>query len=188
MNVSFKITYCWEKRSDPSHFEEEDYVDVTALFLCLRRFLALYEGKFMVRVNDLDLLFDMDPDLSTIFEELPETLETLTSDTRSPVGLYFFEQGTDLTFWLERLADTINIRFAPGPYAGSQFINLPRSVFPISANVFLSEWVRFAQAALDALVELQPGLTEDESYKEYRGRLQAINSMSGPAIIPEQEG
>jgi len=188
MDVSFKITYFWEKRSDPFHFEEQDYVDVTMLFLCLQRFLALFKGEFVARVGDLDLHFDLDPDLSTIFEELPETLESLASVTDSPVELRFFEQGTDVTFWLERLADTINVRFTTGPSVGGRFINLPKSAFQVPANAFLNEWVRFAQATLDALVDLQPDLADDESYKEYRGRLLALDSMSSPAIISEQEG
>jgi hypothetical protein len=174
MSKSFKITYNWEKQSEPYPFDEEDYVDANVLFICLERFLALYEGTFLVRINEFDLHFDLDPDFSIIFEELPGVLQTLMSNTDSPVELYFAEQGTDLNFCLERQADTISIRFVKGLSVGEEYEDLPESVFSIPANVFLNEWVRFANAVLDALVALQPDLTGDQSYQEYRDRLLAL--------------
>ena len=176
MSVSFNITYSWKKQSTPSRFEAEDYADVTALVLCLERFLAIYMGQFVARLNDLDMHFDLRPDLSTIFEELPDVLEALTSDTTAPVELYFFEQGTDLTFWLERHANAISIRLAKGQSVGKRFADLPEATFSVPANVFLDEWIRFAQAVLDALLALQPDLANDESYQEYRDRLLSLQS------------
>ena len=176
MSNSFKITCKWEKRSEPYRFDEEDYIDWTMLFMSLRRFLALYDGPFLIRINEFDLDFDLEPDLSTIFEELPDVLEALSTNTDSPVELHFFEQGTDLIFWLERQADTISIRFVKGPSVGRRFADLPESLHSIPANIFLNEWVRFANAVLDALVELQPDLTGDQSYLEYRDRLQALKT------------
>jgi hypothetical protein len=176
MSNLFKITYKWEKRSEPYRFDEEDYVDITVVDLCLERFLSLYEGTFVVHINDFDLLFDLHSDFSIIFEELPEVLEALTANTDSPVELYFAEQGTELIFQLARQADTISIRFVKGPGVGRRFADLPESIDLIAANVFLSEWVRFTQAVLDALVALQPDLTSDQSYQEYRDRLVALES------------
>lgn len=171
MSNSFKITYSWEKQNTPSRFEEEDYADVTALVLCLERFLAIYTGQFVVHINDLDLHFDLRPDLSTIFEELPDVLEALTSDTDAPVELYFFEQGTDLTFLLERHANKVSIRFIKGPSVGRRFVDLPEETYSVPANEFLDEWIKFAQAVLDELLALQPDLVSDESYQEYHNRL-----------------
>jgi hypothetical protein len=179
MSNSFKITYKWEKQSEPYPFDEEDYIDWTMLFICLERFLALYEGTFVVRINELDLLFDLDPDFSIIFEELPDVLEALMANTDSPVELYFAEQGTDLKFRLERQADTISIRMEKGLSAGSRFANLPESVFSVPANVFLKEWVRFTKAVLDALVELQPDLAGEDSCQKYRDRLLALEKAVG---------
>lgn len=180
MSHSFEITYKWEKRSEPYRFAEEDYVDATMLFMCFRRFLALYDGTFLVRINELDLHFDLEPDFSTIFEELPDALEALTANTDSPAELHFFEQATDLIFWLERLADTISIRMGKGPSVGRRFDNLPESVFFVPANVFLKEWVQFANAVLNALVGLMPDLTGDQSYREYRDRILALEKLSDP--------
>jgi hypothetical protein len=174
MKNSFKITYNWEKRSEPYHFDVEDYVDATALFICLEQFLSLYEGKFLVCINCFDLHFYHNPDLSTIFEELPDVLEALMANTDSPVELRFFEQGTELSFWMERQADKINIRLVDELIDGKRSTELPTSVFSVPANVFLNEWVRFVNAVLDALVALQPDLTDDQSYQEYRDRLLAL--------------
>jgi hypothetical protein len=179
MSNSVKITYNWEKRSEPYRFDEEDFSDITVVALCLERFLALYEGTFLVRINEFDLNFYLNPDLSTIFEELPDVLETLMSNTDSPVGLHFFEQGTELSFWMERHADTINIRIVDDLIDGKRSTNLPASVLPIPANVFLNEWVRFANAVLDALIALQPDLTGDQSYQEYRDRLLVLERAVG---------
>lgn len=175
MSASFKITYQWEKRSEPYHFDEEDIVDASVLFICLERFLALYEGTFLVQINEFDLNFYLNPDLSTIFEELPDFLQTLTVNTDSPARLYFFEQGTELSFWVERQADTINIRLVDELRGGDRReTELPASVQSVPANVFLDEWIRFTRAVLDALVRLQPNLTDDQSYQEYRDRLSAL--------------
>ena len=151
---------------------------MTPLVLCLERFLAIYQGQFVVHINGLDLHFDLRPDLSTVFEELPDVLEALTSDTDSPVELHFFEQGTDLAFWLERHANTISIRFTKGSSVGRRFVDLPEATFFVPANVFLDEWIRVAQAVLDALLALQPDLASDESYQEYRNRLLDLQSVS----------
>ena len=142
-----------------------------ALILCLERFLAIYAGQFVVSINDLGLHFDFRPDLSTVFEELPDVLEALTSDTDAPVELHFYEQGTDLAFWLERHANIISIRFTKGLSVGRRFVDLPEVTYSVPANVFLDEWIRFAQAVLDALLALQPDLASDESYQEYHNRL-----------------
>ena len=177
MSESFKITYSWEKQSTPSRFEEGDFVDVNALVLSLERFLAIYAGQFVVSIDDLDLQFELRPDLSTVFEELPDVLEALTSDTDAPVELYFFEQGTDLAFLLERHANTISIRFTKGPSVGRRFDDLPEATFSVPSKVFLAEWSRLAQAVLDALRDLQPDLASDQSYQEYRNRLRALESV-----------
>jgi hypothetical protein len=179
MSDSFKIIYNWEKQNEPYRFDEEDFSDITVVALCLERFLSIYEGTFLVRINEFDLLFYLDPDLSTIFEELPGVLEALTANTDSPVELRFFEQGTELSFWMERQADSINFRIVDELIDGKRSTELPVSVLPIQANVFLNEWVRFANAVLDALVELQPDLTGDQSYLEYRDRLLALEKAVG---------
>ncbi len=173
---AFKITYSWQQRSKPLPFAEEDYVDASVLFLALERFLAIHQGEFIVQVDNLRLHFDLDPDLSTVFEEIPAVLEDLTADTESPVELYFYEQGTDLALLIGRQKDAITLRFRKGPYTGKRFADLPETLFSAPAEVFMEEWIRFVRAILDAMTVLQPNLAQDESYREYRTRLLALES------------
>lgn len=178
MSVLFKITYSWEKRSVPQRFDEDDYVDLAAVVLSLEHFVAIYQGQFVVHIHDNDLLFDLRPDLTTIFEELPNVLEALTTKTKVPVKLHFYEQGTDLTFLLERQEDTIFIRFVKGPSVGKQFVNLPETTFSVHADLFLHEWVYFVRAVLKALITLQPELETEESYQQYLKRIIVIQNGS----------
>lgn len=174
MNDLFKITYFCEERGTPFHFDMEDYADVSPLYLCMERFLSAYQGEFVLKIGDIDLTFEFRPDLSTIFDELPNALETLTSETASPVELYFFEQGTDLTLWIERHLDIISLSFEKGPAVGKRFTDLTEERFSVPSHVFLSEWIRFAQSVLELLSNFQPDIANDESYQEYRNRLMSL--------------
>jgi hypothetical protein len=174
MSTSFEIEYWWTERRVPLPFTSEDYVDATALFLGLEHFLSRYQGEFVIHIDDLELRFELDPDLSTVFEEIPAVLQKLHSENRSPVELYFFEQGTDLILLLERQEDAINIHFQKGLATGQRFTYLPDSGFSVLADLFLKEWIQFTQVVLDALVSLEPGLTDEEGYQEYRARLLAL--------------
>lgn len=167
MNNIFKIQYLYQKRSKAQYFEEEDYVDASPIFLCLEHFLAIYEGKFILQLGEFDLSFDLDPDLSTIFLELPDVLMSLTMEQEAPTELYFYEEGTDLNLLLERKADTITIRAIPGLMVGKQFKNLPESALSVPAEMFLEEWRDFLTVILEGLIEFNPALEKDRSYQEY---------------------
>lgn len=171
----FKITYRWERRSDPWLSEEEEFTDVTPLFLGLQHFLSLYNGRFEVQIDNLTIPLDFDPDLSTIFNELPDVLEHLTSEKESPIELDFFEEGTALCWILERSDEVISVRLIKGSDAGTPYKDLPDKTFWVEANLFLSEWIYFIKVVLVALTELQPNLIEEESYQEYTTRLTNLN-------------
>jgi hypothetical protein len=174
MNTTFKITYSWEKRSTAERFDEDDYVDVTRLFIGLRRFIALYEGHFVLHIAGYDLYFEFSPDLSTVFEELPVILESLTKQTREPVSLDFFEQGTDIRLIMERKGEDIHISFSGGDYMGDRFRDLPAGPLVVPAKEFLSEWLRFLRGILAALADVDPHLRADESYTDYVDHLNKI--------------
>jgi hypothetical protein len=165
---TFTITYSWHLRSQPRPFATEDYVDASRVFLALRRFLATVQGEFVIQVENYTLPFALDPDLSTIFEEIPTVIEHFGKDTTTPVELAFYEQGTDLTWWVERHGATITLRFAKGGYSGKRFQNLPISPFVIPAEVFVEEWRRFLLSVLDALAVLDTSLERDDTYRAYR--------------------
>ena len=178
MNENFKIVYQWEKRTQSLPFSEDDYVDATKLFLSLRHFLSDFQGKFTLHVGRLELDFDIGPDLSTVFEELPSVLEQLTTETQTPVELYFFEQGTDLMFLLQRQGEIISLWIEKKSSVGVRFANIPNRVVSISATDFLKEWIQFIKAVLNSLLDLDPTLMNDESYQMYLKRLFQIQSRT----------
>lgn len=123
MNQTFKISYSWEKLSEPDYFFE--IVDATKIFTSLSYFLSLYKGQFIVSVQEHNACFDLRPDLSTIFEDIPLVLSQLTKDTHSPVEFDFFEQGTDVGMFIERQGDTIKVRFETSGASAIRFQFLP---------------------------------------------------------------
>ena len=175
MSQVFEIAYWWNKLSEPSYFFEK--VDASKISISLDYFLSIYEGQFKIRCQEYEALFDLRPDLSTIFEEIPLTLEKLTKDTDSPVEFDFFEQGTDVGMLMERQGNIIKVHFETAPGSGIRFQFLPETNIPVSANEFLREWIKFIRAVLNALVELQPKLVSDTSYQQYRTQLDLVESQ-----------
>jgi len=179
MNNSFKIQYFKPRRNDtmlePLDFSEDEYVDASLIFLSLEHFLATYQGTFILKVGDFDLCFDLDPDLSTIFEDIPDVLMSLATAKESAEELYFYEQGTDLNLLLERKASEITISFVKGLMVGQRFENLPENALSIPASMFFDEWSHFLHLILADLIEFNPSLQNDKSYIEYYSRLLAVD-------------
>ena len=173
MIQTFEISYWWEKLSEPGYFLE--MLD-TRVFLALYYFLSIYEGQFTIRFQEHEACFDLRPDLSTIFKEIPLVLEKLTTDTESPVEFDFFEQGTVVLMWMERQGTQITVRFETAPGSGQRFKFLPDTKIPVLADEFLEQWLQFVRAVLDALVNLKPDLVNDESYHTYRSQLDVVES------------
>jgi hypothetical protein len=78
--------------------------------------------------------------------------------------------------WMERQGTEITVRFEPGSDAGQRFMYLPDTKIPVLADDFLDQWLQFIRAVLDALVNLQPDLVNDESYHQYRSQLDVVES------------
>ena len=186
MNKIFKIEYFKSRRShvmsEPFDFSEEEYVDASLIFLSLEHFLAMNQGTFILKVGDFDLshgeashFFDLDPDLSTIFEDIPDVLMSLATQEESPEELYFYEQGTDLNLKLERKANEMTIGFVKGLMVGKRFENLPENTLSLPASMFLDEWSHFLHLILEDLIEFNPSLENDKSYVEYYSRLLAVD-------------
>ncbi|BAZ16003.1 hypothetical protein NIES4071_78760 [Calothrix sp. NIES-4071] len=172
MSQTFNISYWWEKLSEPDYFLE--IVDATKIFASLNYFMKRYKGQFIISVQEHDACFDLRPDLSTIFEDIPLVLEKLTKDTHSPVEFDFFEQGTDVGMLMERQGDLVKVRFEITEASAMKFQFLPNTNILVSVWEFLGQWLQFIKAILDAMVELQPELMKDESYKEYITHLRAV--------------
>jgi len=165
---------------------DEDLVDASELFVCLRRYLRSHHGTFSMRFNGVELQFDMDPDLSTVFEELPGILDAVAEDTNRPVDLYFFEQGTDLHLELDRRGDDLVIWPKKGPSAGKRFERIAERPHKVSGNEFVGEWLRFLGAILDALVCFEPLVERTPSYRSYSGRLAALRRRVAVPLCPDQ--
>lgn len=99
MSQAFEISYWWEHLSKPGYCVE--MVDATRVFISLNYFLSIYEEEFVIHVQEHDACFDLRPDLSTIFEDIPVVLKQLTTDTKSPVEFDFFEEGTAVGILME---------------------------------------------------------------------------------------
>lgn len=179
MLTNFRISFSFNRLNEPLIPNAEDFAKSKSLLESLHHFLSYNRGEFELLIADRRLHFDFDPDLSTIFEELPYVLEQLTTDTTEPVYLDFFEQGTDLMLLLERRGVAVTIRFYIGDYAGCQFRDLSDIGFEVRANEFLAEWCRFAKTVLAALSELQPEVTSAVEFQDYSARLDAIEAQIG---------
>lgn len=173
MILPFHISFVYKRRAEPSAFNPGQYDDWSVLFRAFRQFLASYQGSFTLHIGELALRFDFEPDLSTIFEEIPDMLTQLSSEASEPAYLDFFAQGSELMLILERRNETITIQFYPdGRIAGA-----PAGLVVRTAE-FLSEWCRFASAVLVAVAELQPDVTITGEFQDYSDRLAAVANLS----------
>ena len=175
MNLEFRITYEWIKRDVPGTFLE--IVDASKIANSLDYFLTIYQGYFTLNIQGYELHFDLDPDLSTIFEMIPNALITLTKNTDQPVELDFFEQGSDIGILMQRLDDQIIISFDTAPASGTRFKFLPDVPLAVPADQFYRQWLHFTRAILNSLTEMNPELANDESCQKYFSQLTYLESQ-----------
>lgn len=176
MSKLFDISYRRQPRAVPRPFDEDDFADASRMFLALRRLLAREDGRFEIRVGSVILPFDFDPDLSTVFEDLPDVLITLKEEEGTPVELYFFEQGTDLTFTMARRKNEVELAVHPGSSTGTRYAKVSNEPVTVSLTQFLHAWARFLDDVLAALRQVDPGIERDEGYREYAARIKALGS------------
>lgn len=176
MSKLFEISHRQRPRAVPRPFDENDFADATRIFLALQRLLAREDGRFEIRIGSVVLPFDFDPDLSTVFEDLPDVLTTLKQKEGSSVELYFFEQGTDLTFTMERRKNEVELAVHPGSSTGTRYAKVANEPVAVSLTQFLHAWARFLDDVLAALRQVDPGIERDESYREYAARIKALGS------------
>ncbi|MBI1926590.1 hypothetical protein HYR99_20405 [Candidatus Poribacteria bacterium] len=157
------------------HFDENDVVDVTELQLALLKFATGKNRYWSIFINGLELPFQYSPDLTTIFDEIPDVLEELLQNRKAPVELYFFEQGTDLSLWFSRDREMILVTFEKHEFCGKPYDHLSESEpQAISIVEFYSAWFRFLDELLALLVQENPHLAEAPSYLEYKYRIEQI--------------
>ena len=156
-------------------FDENDVVDVTELQLALLKFATGKNRYWSIFINGLELPFQYSPDLTAIFNEIPDVLEELLQNGKGPVELYFFEQGTDLSLWFSRNGETILVTFEKHGFCGEPYDHLPEAESQaISTVEFYLTWFRFLDELLASLVQENPRLAEAPSYLEYKYRIEQI--------------
>jgi hypothetical protein len=176
MSQIFKVSYHWEKREKEGNCFQ--WIDAEKIYNALNVFLSLYSGKFNIYIDGYNTGLDLDPDLSTVFEYIPLTLEALEKETNSPCELDFFEQGTVLGMWMERQGEYISVRFDIAPGTSLNHAHMPQENVLVPAHEFLSEWAKFIQDILQAILQIQPELAEEESFITYSSRINAVSSYA----------
>jgi hypothetical protein len=167
----FRIDHHW---SPEAAGEPEPVRDPSPLWRAMRRFIGTRRGGFTLHVGALPLAFDLAPDLSTIFAELPGVLEHLASGAPGPVELDFFEPGSGLALELERDCDAIRIRPRRGDGIGARFRGLAEDEHRVPAREFLCAWGAFLGAVLDALAADDATLSAGPELGAYRRRIQGV--------------
>ena len=172
MTTPFHISYAWDPRDKPLDFEPSDYEDWSALFRTMRRLIALHRGIFTLQIGERELRYFFDPDLSTIFEELPAALTALAAGPQATASIDFFEQGTEQLLMLARNGPALAIEL----YTGHQTPGRPPERFVVAVHEFLGAWAGFGQALLAALAELEPAIGADEGFRQYATDLAAVKA------------
>lgn len=170
----FSIEYWWKERESLEPLG--DHSAWPSVMQALFAFLARNKGGFRIKVRGVEATFELMPDLSTIFSELPHALATLKSCENILVELDMFEQGTDVGIVLRRQADQISVRFETAPGSGAPYQLLGNEASSIAANVFFYQWQRFLLAILDAMREVAPEHSKDESFVAYRATINELTS------------
>ena len=169
-------------QAKPWPFEENDVVDVTELQIALLKFATGKNRYWSIFINGLELPYQYSPDLTTIFDDIPDVLDDLLQNGREPVELYFFEQGTDLSLWFVRNGEAIWVTFEKHGFCGKPYEHLPEYESQAILSVdFYSAWFLFLDELLESLVKENRHLAEAQSYLDYKYRLEQIKrkALSG---------
>ncbi|MFQ6040531.1 MAG: hypothetical protein ACE5PV_06705, partial [Candidatus Poribacteria bacterium] len=112
-NMTFYIQH--KEAATRWRFEEYGADGMTKLELALWKFATEHNRHWSIFINGMELPFEYEPDLTTIFNEIPEVLELLLQENKEPAILDFFEQGTSIVLSMKRKNDTIWVEFQKTP-------------------------------------------------------------------------
>jgi hypothetical protein len=162
----FDLTFHWSARTEPHPFDTEDYSDASPTFIALEKFLSEHDGSFTIQIGSLELRFDLDPDLSTVFESIPSVLNAVSKAAidGTTSELHFFEQGSGIEIELEKHGEALWLSIQKGSTVGQRFRNLPDGTYPVSRRLFAEKWARFIDAVLRQIAASSPAVLDDPSY------------------------
>lgn len=177
MTNFFKLSYSWDGPVREPWRKPEDYVDADALWIAWDAFAMSHDGGAELVVGEHRLEFDLEADVRQVLEDLPDVLEALAAGTPDKQELWFMEQGTEIMLVIEPGADpgTVRLRIIRGPQPGTRFDAIPDDLGTVDVDEFVAGWRRLALDALDYVERLYPDLAEDESARDYRSRLAALD-------------
>ena len=167
---SFSIDHWWQEREVPQRYS---YPAHTPIREALHAFLGKYEGGFTLYVQEEEATFALRPDLSTIFDDLPENLTALKRAER-PVELDFFEQGTGVLVHLRSDPHRIGVRFELTSGFGEAYRTLWDEEIGVRAEDFFEAWRAFMGHVLDAIVGVSPAIASDPDFVRYRDAIAAL--------------
>jgi len=147
---------------------------LSKLQFALWEFAANHNHYWSMFINGLELPFEFNPDLTTIFDDIPDVLEALLQDGKEAIELYFFEQGTNLSLRFRRDGEKIFVEFKDVETSGKRFRQLPTEPQAISAFDFHSAWFLFLDKLLKTLIQRNPRLAYERSYLDYIYRVDKI--------------
>jgi len=175
MNPKTFYIQCNEPAKSLLFKDEYGVGGLSALEFALWKFTDEHNRNWSIFVNGLELQFEYSPDLTTIFIELPNVLESLLQHTKEPVILDLFEEGTALTLCLKRENDKISVKFQKiPPLTAPKFAHLPPDPQTVFAIDFYIAWFDFLDELLETLVKQNPKLAGEQSYLEYTYRINQI--------------
>lgn len=156
-------------------FEEYGADGITKLELTLWKFATEYNRRWSIFINEEELPFEYEPDLTTIFNEIPEVLELLLKENEEPAILDFFEQGTSIVLSMKRKNDIIWVEFQKTPpLTGKRFNHIPEEPQPVLVRDFYEAWFQFLDEILQTLTRQEHNLKTDPSYIYYSSRINKI--------------
>jgi len=162
-------------------FNGSDIVGITKLELALWKFAKEHNHHWSIFVNGFELPLEYEPDLTAIFDDLPQVLEDLLRKDEEPAVLDFFEQGTNLILSLRCDGENILVEFQKlPPLTGKRFAHLPETPQSILASDFYEAWLGFLDGLLETLVQQEPSLATDESYLYYTHKINQIKRKPKP--------
>ena len=156
-------------------FEEYGIDGITKLELALWKFAEEHNRHWSIFINGVELPFEYEPDLTTIFNEVPDVLELLLKQNEEPAILDFFEQGTSIALSMKRKNDTIWIECQKTPpLTGKRFNHIPEEPQPVLVCDFYEAWFQFLDEILKTLTRQEHNLEIDLNYIYYSNRINKI--------------
>ena len=167
----YQIRYHWTLRPVPHAPPEEYLSELPPLGAVLMRFNHAYHGEFHVPLGEGELTFLLEDDFVIVFDQLPGWLGRL-GDSDGTTAILFGSQGTELLLHATRQQQIITIAAESIDPENPLSPTLRAVCVPVTE--FLTAWIDFIVAVLDALAAFDPAISRDEEWQNYREGIRTI--------------